>query len=173
MLEAQEDVFYYVTVTNENYAHPALPPHTEEGILRGMYLLRAVDAAKAQILASGPMLRQALLAADQLQRDGIPVTVWSVTSWTELRWDGIRKSRENREQPWITASLGATDGPIFGVSDYVSALPDLVRPWIPVGKKFVALGTDGFGMSDTRAALRDYFGVSANAIAERVRSEIL
>jgi pyruvate dehydrogenase E1 component len=171
MLEAQEDVFYYITVTNENYAHPALPAQTEEGILRGMYLLRAVDGAKAQLLASGSILRQALLAAEQLQRDGIPVNVWSVTSWTELRWDGIRKNQEGRDQPWLTASLAATDGPIFGMSDYVSALPDLVRSWIPSGKKFVTLGTDGFGMSDTRAALRDYFGVSANAIAQRVRSE--
>jgi pyruvate dehydrogenase E1 component len=173
MLEAQEDVFYYVTVMNENYVHPALPPQSEQGILRGMYLLRGAERAKAQLLASGTILRQALLAADQLQCDGIPVNVWSVTSWTELRWDGIRKSEEGREQPWITASLASTRGPIFAASDYVSALPDLVRSWIPAGKKFVTLGTDGFGMSDTRAALRDHFGVSANAIAQRVRSEFI
>jgi len=173
MLEAQEDVFYYVTVMNENYAQPALPPQSEQGILRGMYLLRAAEGAKAQILASGTILRQALLAADQLLRDGIPVNVWSVTSWTELRWDGMRKGQESREEPWITASLAATHGPIFAATDYVSALPDLVRAWIPAGRKFVTLGTDGFGMSDTRAALRDHFGVSANAIAQRVRSEFL
>jgi pyruvate dehydrogenase E1 component len=174
MLEAQEDVFYYVTVMNENYAHSAFQASMEEGILRGMYLLQSSPIAQAQILASGTILREALSAAELLQRvHGIPVNVWSVTSWTELRWDAIRKSKENRGEPWITASLAPTAGPVVAVSDYVSSLPDLVRAWIPPARRYVTLGTDGFGMSDTRKALREHFGVSAQAIAASVLSQII
>jgi pyruvate dehydrogenase E1 component len=164
MLEAQEDVFYYVTVMNENYAHPPLPPRSEEGILRGMYLLRAADKAAVQLLGSGTILREAMSAADILEREhGVRANVWSVTSWTELRWDGLRSA--DGRTPWVTASLAASKGPIVAASDYVTALPDLVRAWIPPGRPYVTLGTDGFGMSDTRAALREHFGVSAQAIA--------
>jgi pyruvate dehydrogenase E1 component len=173
MLEAQEDVFYYVTVMNENYRHPPLPPHAEEGILRGMYLLRAADAAKVQLLASGTILRQAIAAAELLEReDGVRANVWSVTSWTELRWDGMKRAGDARSLPWVTASLAATEGPIVAASDYVSALPDLIRAWIPPGRSFTALGTDGFGMSDTRAALREHFGVSARAIARAAKERL-
>jgi len=164
MLEAQEDVFYYVTVMNENYRHPALPPRSEQGILRGMYLLHSVDEAEVQLLGSGTILREALGAADILERDhGVRANVWSVTSWSELRWDALRSA--DQRTPWVTASLAASKGPIVAASDYVSALPDLIRAWIPGGRPYVALGTDGFGMSDTRAALREHFGVSARAIA--------
>ena len=167
MLEAQEDVFYYVTVTNENYRHPALPPRSEEGILRGMYLLRPSENAKVQLLASGTILREALSAAEILEREhGVGANVWSVTSWTELRWDGMRADGNGRATPWVTASLAATSGPIVAASDYVSAVPDLIRAWIPDGRRYRVLGTDGFGMSDTRAALREHFGVSARAIAQ-------
>jgi len=171
MLEAQEDVFYYVTVMNENYRHPALPPGTEEGILRGMYLLRAAGGARVQLLAGGTILREALAAAEILEREhNVPANVWSVTSWTELRWEAMRAPE--RAIPWVTACLAATGGPIVAASDYVTALPDLVRAWIPSGRQYVTLGTDGFGMSDTRAALREHFGVNAAAIVRAALSKI-
>jgi len=175
MLEEQEDVFYYLTVANENYAHPPMPEGAREGILKGMYLLERRTNAKLQLLASGPILREALAAAQRLESEhGVAANVWSVTSWSELRWDGLAESgaspavREIRPgtgaRPWIAQCLEGTEGPIVAASDYVSALADLPRPWAPPGRRYVALGTDGFGRSDTRAALRDFFGVDRDAI---------
>jgi pyruvate dehydrogenase E1 component len=196
MLEAQEDVFYYVTVMNENHAHPPLPEGAEEGILRGMYLLRGRERARVQLLGSGTILREAIAAADTLEREhGIAANVWSVTSWTELRWDGMLEGdaapaavREVRgrprgtadDRPWVARCLGDTSGPIIAASDYVTAVADLIRPWIPSSprrggrggatdgmveaRRYVALGTDGFGRSDTRARLRAFFGVGADDI---------
>jgi pyruvate dehydrogenase E1 component len=197
MLSAQEDVFYYVTVMNENYAHPALPPGAETGILRGMHRVRGTGQGAVQLLGSGTILRECLAAAESLQREhGIDADVWSVTSWTELRWDGMIASgsasaalREARgaqsppfqggvpgerpagwfanatsTQPWIEQCLAPTGGPIIAASDYVSAVADLIRPWMPQGRPYVALGTDGFGRSDTRASLRKFFGVSRDDI---------
>ncbi|MGA8048775.1 MAG: pyruvate dehydrogenase (acetyl-transferring), homodimeric type [Burkholderiales bacterium] len=175
MLEEQEDVFYYLTVANENYAHPPMPEGAREGILKGMYLVERRANAKLQLLASGPILREALAAAQVLEREhGVPANVWSVTSWSELRWDGLAESgasaavREIRPgtgaRPWIAQCLEGTEGPIVAASDYVSALADLPRPWVPPGRRYVALGTDGFGRSDTRAALRNFFGVDRDAI---------
>jgi pyruvate dehydrogenase E1 component len=198
MLEAQEDVFYYVTVMNENYAHPAIPPDAAdaaEGILRGMYLLRQRDGAAVQLLGSGTILRECLAAAEILEREHrIAANVWSVTSWSELRWDGmlgdgasaaVREARASTHRPsppsrggvpakaggvvrqsWIDRCLAGTTGPIIAASDYVSAVADLVRPWVPAGRRYVALGTDGFGRSDTRAELRGFFAVGARAIAD-------
>jgi pyruvate dehydrogenase E1 component len=180
MLEAQEDVFYYVTVMNENYAHPEMPPDAEEGIRRGMYLLRASPRRDArrrvQLLGSGAILREVLSAAEALEAEhGVAADVWSVTSWTELRWDGLvaggasRAVREARGgeagRSWVAHCLDATEGPIVAASDYVSAVADLVRPFAPPGRRYVALGTDGFGRSDTRASLRAYFAVDRDAIA--------
>jgi pyruvate dehydrogenase E1 component len=175
MLEAQEDVFYYVTLANESYAHPAGRAPDAEGILRGLYCLRSAggvgeDAPRVQLLASGPILREALAAAVRLESEhGVGADVWSVTSWTELRWDGMRVERERlagRSVPpaWIARCLAESRGPIVAASDYVRAVPDLVRPYVPVGRRFVALGTDGFGRSDTRAALRAFFEVDAASI---------
>ena len=174
MLEAQEDVFYYLTVANENYAHPALPAGAQEGILKGMYLLEKRAGAKLQLLGSGPILREALAAAQVLEREhGVAANVWSVTSWSELRWDGlassgasaaVREVRSGTDKPWITKCLEATKGPIVAASDYVSAVADLPRAWAPSGRRYVALGTDGFGRSDTRVALRKFFGVDREAI---------
>jgi pyruvate dehydrogenase E1 component len=123
-----------------------------------------------QLLASGPILREALAAAVRLESEhGVGADVWSVTSWTELRWDGMRVERERlagRSAPpaWIERCLAPSRGPIVAASDYVRAVPDLVRPFVPVGRRFVALGTDGFGRSDTRAALRAFFEVDATGI---------
>ena len=178
MLEAQEDVFYYVTVMNENYVHPDMPPGAEEGIRRGMYRLREGGHGKGkrvQLLGSGAILREVLAAADVLEREhGVAADVWSVTSWTELRWDGLTASgaspavREVRGgsagQSWIAQCLDGTAGPIVAASDYVSAVADLVRPFVPEGRRYVALGTDGFGRSDTRASLRAFFAVDREAV---------
>jgi pyruvate dehydrogenase E1 component len=187
MLEAQEDVFYYVTVMNENYAHPALPAgvrawpaeRIREGIVRGMYPLRSSalpDAGpRVQLLGSGTILREVLDAAATLERDHrVAADVWSVTSWSELRWDGLVADGASPAvaevrggptgQSWVRQCLASTDGPIIAASDYVGTLVDLVRPWVPLGRRYVALGTDGFGRSDTRKRLREFFGVDAAAI---------
>ena len=184
MLQEQQDVFYYVTVMNENYAQPALPNGAEEGIKRGMYSLResplAGAAAKTwgeksvprvQLLGSGTILREALAAAEILEQEyDIAADVWSVTSFTELRRDGLECERWNREHPdalrrsWVEQCLAEARGPVVAASDYVRAVADLIRAWVP--GKYVTLGTDGFGRSDTRAALRSYFGVDAQSIAK-------
>jgi pyruvate dehydrogenase E1 component len=165
MLEAQEDVFYYITVANENYAHPAAPADAKEGILRGMYRLR--DGAQVQLLGSGPILREVLAAADLLANDWqVAAGVWSVTSFTELRRDGMHAERARRlggkATSWVEQCLAPTQGPIVAASDYVRAVADLIRPYVP--RKYVTLGTDGFGRSDTRAALRAFFEVDAKSI---------
>ncbi|HEY5897459.1 MAG TPA: alpha-ketoglutarate dehydrogenase [Burkholderiales bacterium] len=169
MLQRQEDVFYYVTVANENYAHAAPPAGTTEAILRGMYRLREGD--QVQLLGSGPILREVMAAADLLEKDwAIAAGVWSVTSFTELRRDGMQAERTRRfggkATSWVEECLGATRGPVIAASDYVRAVADLIRPYIggQGGRAYVALGTDGFGRSDTRAALRAFFEVDAKHI---------
>jgi pyruvate dehydrogenase E1 component len=188
MLEAQEDVFYYVTVTNENYTQPALPaPGIAQGIVKGMYRVReggaATDAKPAagrkaraqaggprvQLLGSGPILREAIAAAELLERDhGVAADVWSVTSYSELRRDGLQAARSSRLKgpgattSYVTSCLAATRGPVIAASDYVSAVADLIRPWVP--RRYVALGTDGYGRSDGRAALRRFFEVDRHSI---------
>ena len=165
MLQAQEDVFYYVTVSNENYTQAAMPAGAEEGIRRGLYMLRERADAKVQLLGSGPILREALAAADALEKDyGIAANVWSVTSFTELRRNGMEASRGNRLNPGaerrtshVEQCLAPTSGPVIAASDYVSAVADLIRAWVP--RRYVALGADGFGRSDTRAALRRFFEI--------------
>jgi pyruvate dehydrogenase E1 component len=168
MLEAQEDVFYYLTVANENYPHPPMPEGTREGILKGLYLLKKHEKAKVQLLGSGPILREVLAAAELLEKDWkIAANVWSVTSFTELRRDGMKAERARRfggkETSWVEQCLKGTEGPVIAASDYVRAVADLIRPY--VDKPYVTLGTDGFGRSDTRAALRGFFEVDARHIA--------
>jgi len=168
---------------NENYAQPPLPAGAEEGIRRGMYLLRASplsDAAsvaaagkkipRVQLLGAGTILREALAAAETLEQEyDIAADVWSVTSFTELRRDGLDCERWNGEHPgearksWVEQCLAAAHSPVVAASDYVRAVPDLIRAWVP--GKYLTLGTDGFGRSDTRAALRRFFGVDAQGIA--------
>jgi pyruvate dehydrogenase E1 component len=166
MLEAQEDVFYYVTVANENYPHPPMPEGVAEGILKGLYRLR--DGGDVQLLGSGSILREVIAAADLLQKDwGVKAGVWSVTSFTELRRDGMEAERTRRlggtARSWVERCLAETKGPVVAASDYVSAVADLIRPYVP--RRYVTLGTDGFGRSDTRAALRAFFEVDARNIA--------
>jgi pyruvate dehydrogenase E1 component len=170
MLEAREDVFYYVTITNENYLQPAMPAGAEEGIRRGMHRVQKSAQARVQLLGSGPILREALAAADMLEQQWkVGADVWSVTSFTELRRDGMDASRAARLNPgaakksYVEQCLAGTQGPVIAASDYVSALADLIRPWVPRG--YTVLGTDGFGRSDTRVALRRFFEVDRNAIA--------
>ena len=170
MLEAQEDVFYYVTVMNENYVHPPLSAGAEEGVLRGMYRLHNRDRAKLQLLGAGTILREVIAAGELLEQDwGIAADVWSVTSFSELARDGAETSRWNRLHPgapkkisWVERSLAGTPGPVLAASDYVRAVAELIRGVVP--RRYVALGTDGFGRSDTRAALRDFFEVSRQHI---------
>jgi pyruvate dehydrogenase E1 component len=171
MLTEQEDVLYYVTVMNESYAHPSAPDGAREGVLRGMYRIRssARGAAQVRLLGAGTILREALAAADLLEADhGIAAEVYSVTSFTELRREAMALDHEARQGQartvsWIEHCLPANGVPVIAASDYVSAVADLIRPWI--ADRYVALGTDGFGRSDTRAALRTHFGVDRGAIA--------
>ncbi len=174
MLEAQEDVFYYVTVMNENYAHPAMPEGAEQGILKGMYRIRQSEAKKpkaaAQLLGSGAILREVLAAAELLENDWqVSADVWSVTSFTELRRDGMTVERDNRYNPerdpqlsWVEQCLNETSGPIIASTDYMRTVADLIRTWVP--RRYVTLGTDGFGRSDTREKLRDFFEVDRHHV---------
>jgi pyruvate dehydrogenase E1 component len=182
MLENQEDVFYYVTVMNENYAHPALPQGAEDGILRGMHRIREGRGSRAegrekaqtrnvQLLGAGTILREVLAAAELLESDwNVGADVWSVTSFTELRRDGIGVERHNRlhpvgkqKQSWVEQCLGKTVGPVIASTDYMRTVADLIRTWVP--RKYVTLGTDGFGRSDTRERLRDFFEVDRRNVA--------
>ncbi|MET0657889.1 MAG: pyruvate dehydrogenase (acetyl-transferring), homodimeric type, partial [Steroidobacteraceae bacterium] len=173
MLEEQQDRFYYLTVMNANYAQPSMPSGDgiRDGILKGLYRLQSSDArAQVQLLGSGAIMTEVLAARDLLQRDwGIEAAVWSVTSYTELHRDGIQCERQGRlqpespqPQPFVTQALRATEGPVVATCDYMRALPELIRAFVP--GRFVTLGTDGFGRSDTRAALRAFFEVDAASI---------
>jgi pyruvate dehydrogenase E1 component len=180
MLHRQKDVFYYVTVTNSNCAHPPMPDNAEQGILRGMYLLRPAKRSEpcVTLLGSGPVLREAIAAAELLEeRYGIDANVWSVTSFSQLRWDGMAAERWNRLHPecekkasWIELCLKNCRGPIVGVSDYVRSVADMIRPWVP--GPYVTLGTDGFGRSDTRAALRSFFEIDRDSIVVAALSSL-
>jgi pyruvate dehydrogenase E1 component len=161
------DAFYYLTVTNESYPHPEPPAACEEGVLRGMYFLRRTDPAagnpRVQLLGAGAILREVEAAAQLLEVAGVGSDIWSVTSFTELRWDAMRRSRAG-ETPWVTERLaGANSGPVIAATDYVRSVPDLIREWVP--RPFHTLGTDGFGRSDRRAALRRFFEVDRVSIA--------
>ncbi len=172
MLEKNEDVFYYITVTNENEAQPSMPADSAEGILRGMHCVLPVEGnetADVRLLAAGPILKEATAAAALLKDNfAIQAEVWSVTSFSELARDGIAAERAQRLQidaplPWVTQQLQGSDAPVIAVSDYVRAVPESVRAFITA--PYVTLGTDGFGRSDTRANLRDFFEVDAKWIA--------
>ena len=169
MFEQQVDCFYYLTVGNENANQPSMPDGVREGILRGIYPLprKRKKAADLQLLASGAMMTQALEAQRLLADDfGLVAEVWSVTSYTELQRDGMaaeRRSRlasdSNSDTAYVSEQLKGRLGPVIAVSDYVRAYPELIRPYVP--QRYVTLGTDGFGRSATRPALRAFFEVDA------------
>jgi pyruvate dehydrogenase E1 component len=171
--ERSEDVFYYVTLYNENWAMPPKPDGVEDGVLRGLYRFRAAEGGsrRMQLLASGPILLQALAAQRLLaERYDVAADVWSATSFQQLRNDAIDVERWNRlhpdaEQriPYVTQCLAPAEGPIVAATDYMKAVPDMVARWID--RPFTVLGTDGFGRSDTRDALRTHFEVNAQHIA--------
>jgi len=178
MLVTQKDVFYYITLMNENYPQPDISNDLKEGIIRGAYIFKkntALSKNKGQavtLLGSGAIMTEVLKAADILAQQGISTTILSVTSWSEISRDGRLKSpttesiREESFVPYITELLLQTQGPIIAATDYVHAVPESIRAYIPEFRKYTTLGTDGFGRSDTRDALRKYFGVDAQSIAQ-------
>jgi pyruvate dehydrogenase E1 component len=172
MYVEQQRVFYYITVMNENYAQPPLPKGAEAGILKGMYRLQTGGKGKvrATLFGSGTILRECIAAAQMLEKDyGVPTDIYSVTSFTELRREALDCERHNllnpqaeAKVPYVSTCLKDVEGPIIAATDYMRAVPDQIRQW--VDKRYVTLGTDGYGRSDSRAALRRHFEVDHNFI---------
>ncbi|TDF66745.1 alpha-ketoglutarate dehydrogenase [Cupriavidus sp. L7L] len=173
MGEQQRDVFYYVTVGNENYAQPSMPQPADavrDGILKGMYSLTPEwrDASQVDLLGAGAILPEVIAAARLLEDDwGVVAQVWSVTSFTELQRDAIAVERSNRlndqhARSYVETALAGSNGPVIAATDYVRAVPELIRACVP--GRYVTLGTDGFGRSDTRQALRAFFEVDRHSV---------
>jgi pyruvate dehydrogenase E1 component len=172
MCADQENVFYYITVMNENYAHPALPANAAPGILRGMYELKQGGKGKVrvQLLGSGTILREVLAAAEVLEEKyRIPADVWSVTSFSELRREALDIERWNALHPaakprvsYVAERFAGRNGPFVAATDYMKIVSDQIRQWVPGHYK--VLGTDGFGRSDGRDALRHHFEVDRKAV---------
>ena len=174
MFQKNQEIFYYISVYNENYPMPPMPEGVEEGILRGIYRLRKSGKRKfngsAHILAAGPSVIQAMEAAEILEDHyGIATHIWSVTSFTELRRDALRSERQRMLHPtknqrsYLEKTLEKEQGVFVGVSDHVRSVPDGIARWIP--GPYYSVGTDGFGRSDTRSSLRNFFEVDAAHIA--------
>ena len=170
MYQQQERVFYYLTLMNENYAHPEMPQGIEEGIKRGMYLLQQDPQATVQLLGSGVILREVMTAAQMLRDEyQIHANVWSVTSFNELARDGMACDEYNRLHPlaestkesWLSQQLRPADGIVVAATDHIRAYSEQIRAYLPDNRPYVTLGTDGYGRSDTRSNLRSYFGVDA------------
>jgi pyruvate dehydrogenase E1 component len=179
MYQEQENRFYYIAVYNENYAQPAMPEGAEEGIIKGIYKLKAGNGkAKAHLWGSGPMLNEALKAQQVLaEQHKVNTDVWSVTSYNELRRDALRAERWNRlhpteteQKPYIAQVMEKTDGPIIASSDYMKIVPDQLAPWL--GGRLVSLGTDGFGRSDNREYLRKHFEINTASIIAATLSKL-
>jgi pyruvate dehydrogenase E1 component len=172
MCEQGENIFYYISCMNENYTHPALPEGAEDGILKGMYQLRTGGRGKVrvQLMGSGTILREVLEAAKLLEQQfDVPADVWSVTSFSELRREALAVERWNERHPqdaprktFVGAALADRRGPFIAATDYMKTVPDQIRQWVP--GRYVVLGTDGFGRSDGRAALREFFEVDRHSI---------
>jgi pyruvate dehydrogenase E1 component len=172
MFAEQERVFYYISVMNENYVQPAMPPGVQQGILKGMYLLQIGGRGKVRVnlLGSGTILREVLAAAEILEKEyGVPADVFSVTSFNELRRNALEVERWNTLNPakpprtsYLRECLGDRKGPFVAATDYMRTVPDQVRQWMP--GRYAVLGTDGFGRSDSRAALRRFFEVDRHYI---------
>lgn len=178
MVKNQEDVFFYITLMNENYPQPGLKPGTEQHILKGMYLLQpaegaAAEAPRVQLLGSGTILREVIAAAALLRDDwGVAADVWSCPSFTELARDGVACERWNllnpqqpARVPFVARQLAGHDGPVVASTDYVRAFAEQIRPHLPAGRVYKVLGTDGFGRSDTREKLREFFEVDRRFVA--------
>ncbi len=176
MVEKQEDVYYYITVMNENYEHPAMPKGVEEGILKGLYPLsesKAKSKLRVQLLGSGTILREVIAAAELLEKDwGVAADVWSAPSFTELRREGLAVERWNLLHPedkprqsYVEQCLAKRAGPVIAASDYMKTFAEQIRPFVPRDKAYRVLGTDGFGRSDTRAQLRHFFEVNRYWVA--------
>jgi pyruvate dehydrogenase E1 component len=174
MYREQEDIYYYITVMNENYTHPDMPEGVEDGIRKGLYLFRqgAEGERKVQLLGSGAILREVIAAANILEQDfGVVSDIWSATSFSELRRNGVDCARWNRLNPekepripWVTGCLRDRPGPVVAASDYVRAFADQIRGFLPQDD-YIVLGTDGFGRSDTREKLRRFFEVDRHNVA--------
>jgi pyruvate dehydrogenase E1 component len=179
--EDSENIYYYITVYNEPYMQPAEPENLDlDGLLKGIYLYAPAPKQRkknAQLLASGVGVNWALKAQKLLAEDcGVAASVWSVTSWNELRRDGLEVDRHNMLNPkskkvaYVADKLKGTDGPVIAVSDFMRAVQDQIAPWVP--NAFHSLGTDGFGLSDTRGALRRHFKVDAESIVVATLAEL-
>jgi pyruvate dehydrogenase E1 component len=176
MLVDQKDIFYYITMMNENYAQPSLPEGAAADVIRGCYHFssysRKPDGRQSPktlknitLLGSGAILTEVIKAAEQLADQGFEVDVFSVTSWSELARQGMASEAADPSAPsFLATQLANSRGPIIAATDYVRAVPETVRAYLPPGRSYTTLGTDGFGRSDTRAALRDFFGVDAASV---------
>ncbi len=175
MYAEDESVFYYVTLLNENYAHPAMPAGVEEGIRRGMYLLsegpkKRGKSPRVQLLGSGAILREVMAAAEMLAEEhGVAADLWSVPGFNELRRDGMAVERWNRLHPgekprraYVEECLAGRRGPVVASTDYMRSFADQIRPW--VRGRYVTLGADGFGRSDLREALRGFFEIDRHHV---------
>ena len=174
MLIEQQDVFYYVTLMNENYANPDLPEGAVNGVLRGGYHFASYGPAggkRVTLLGSGAIFTEVIQAAQQLADKGIGADVYSITSWSELARDGMAHECDG-DDPYLVNLLGASSGPILAATDYVRAVPETIRAYLPKGRGYRTLGTDGFGRSDTRSVLRSFFQVDAQSILSRALAEL-
>ena len=174
MLIEQQDVFYYVTLMNENYANPDLPEGAVNGVLRGGYHFASygpADGKRVTLLGSGAIFTEVIQAAQQLAHKGIGADVYSITSWSELARDGMAHECDG-DDPYLVNLLGASSGPILAATDYVRAVPETIRAYLPKGRGYRTLGTDGFGRSDTRSVLRSFFQVDAQSILSRALVEL-
>ena len=173
MFAEQENVFYYVTVMNEKYAHPELPKGSEEGILRGMHKIQQIDGdgPRVQLLGCGTILREVIAAAEMLAQDfGVGADIWSITSFNELRRDGIDVERWSRQHPkekartsYVEQCLSAEGGPVIAATDYMRNYAEQIRPYVPT--RYEVLGTDGYGRSDLREKLRSFFEVDRRYVS--------
>ncbi|HAT1909210.1 TPA: pyruvate dehydrogenase (acetyl-transferring), homodimeric type, partial [Legionella pneumophila] len=173
MYEKQENVFYYITIMNENYSHPDMPEGVEEGIIKGMYLLKENKKKSknhVQLMGCGTILREVIKAAEMLEEDfSITSDIWSVTSFNELRKEGLTVERYNNMHPknkpqesYVTSQLKGRRGPVIATTDYMRIYADQIRPFVP--NRYITLGTDGYGRSDTRTQLRHFFEVDAKFV---------
>ncbi|MGI4776997.1 MAG: alpha-ketoglutarate dehydrogenase [Janthinobacterium lividum] len=184
MMVEQHDVFYYVTLMNENYAQPSLPADAHEDVLRGCYRFGRYGtegaAVQVTLMGSGAILNEVVKAARLLADEGIATEVFSVTSWSELAREGVGCETAMLEgvgdakaqTSFVARQLSGSTAPIVAATDYVRAVPESIRAFLPDGRRYLTLGTDGFGRSDTRAALRNFFGVDAASIARAARHSL-